>query len=232
MMRRCVPALLALFWMVAALSVSAEDFWVTKDWKQWSKEECTRMLSDSAWAKTWRANGNEDGIVYIVQLRSALPIREAIVRRQQLDQKYDKMTDAQRNAFDVQAAKVLERNYDDAILVHVDFSKSNASPNLRGNFKQLSATNLDASIVTDDGNQVKSSRFDMNDRAFYEFDLVFPKLKDGTPIVKDGQKRLSVQFQSPRVDLGLDVRTFESQSQRVRVDFDLTKMVVGRKLSY
>jgi hypothetical protein len=232
MPRRYVPALLALFLTLTSLSVLAEDFWLTKDWKQWSKEESTKILTDSAWAKTWRANGNEDGIVYIVQLRSALPVREAIVRRLQFDQKYDKMTEVQRNAFDVQAAKVLDRSYDDAILVHVDFSKSNASPNLRGNFKQLSATNLDASLVTDDGNQVKSIRFDMNDKAFYEFDLLFPKLRDGTPVIKDGQKRFSVQFQSPRVDLGLDVNTFDSRSQRVRVDFDLAKMAVGNKLTY
>ena len=61
--------------------------------------------------------------MFAVQLRSALPIRQAIVRQLQLQQKYDKMNDTQRSEFDKQAEQILIRSYDNAILVHVDFSR-------------------------------------------------------------------------------------------------------------
>jgi len=233
MRRRDFSRLFALL-VVTAITVQAEDFWLKKEWKQWSKDDCVKMLADSPWTKTWRANGNEDGIVYVFQLRSALPIREAIVRRLQFDQKYDKMTDAQRSSFDAQSGRMLSRSYDDIILVHVDFSKSIAAQILAVSLKQIQkgAADLDSSLVTDDGNQVKSIRFDMNEKASYEFDLVFPRLKDGTPTIKEGQKRFSVQFQSPPVDMGTAYPTFDTRSKRVRVDFDLGKMEVAGKVNY
>ncbi len=233
MRRRYFSGLFALF-VLTVISVGAEDFWLKKDWKQWSKDECVKMLADSPWTKTWRANGNEDGIVYVFQLRSALPIREAIVRRLQFDQKYDKMTDTQRATFDAQSGRMLSRSYHDIILVHVDFSKSIAALYLQVSLKQIQkgAADLDASLVTDGGNQVKSIRFDMNEKTPNEFDLLFPRQKDGTPLIKEGQKRFSVQFQSPQVDLGTAYPTFDTRSQRARVDFDLGKMEVAGKVNY
>jgi hypothetical protein len=118
MPRRHISALLAAA-ILAVFAVQASDFWLSKDWKQWSRDECARILVESPWAHIWRgqlqtqapisqpprtqqntnpapllnspaqnppvpANAAEDG--YAVQLRSALPIREAIVRQLEIAQ--------------------------------------------------------------------------------------------------------------------------------------------------
>jgi len=239
MPRRYVAAFLATL-IFAVLSLHASDFWISKDWKQWSRDDCERMLAESPWAHMWRGGPQiglggtaaGDALVLSIQLRSAVPVRQAIVRKLQFDQKYDKLTDAQKNSFDTQAGQILNRSYDDTILVHVDFSKSSAADRLRGDlhaYVRNGIEQLDAVLLTDDGTLLKASRFDMNPKGLNEFDLVFPRLSDGASAIKDAQKRFSIQFQSPQL---LQVFGTDIPTRRVRVDFDLEKMSFGGKLSY
>jgi hypothetical protein len=95
--------------------------------------------------------------------------------------------------------------------------------------RRVAEGNLDASLVTDDGSQVKPIRVDMSEKMTHTFDLIFPRMKDGVPLIKEGQKQFSVQFQSPQIlyFVGINIA-----SRRVRVDFDLSKMLVGGKLNY
>jgi hypothetical protein len=224
----------------AALTVQASDFWISKDWKQWSKGECEGLLLESPWAHLWRyqtqpaglglPNTMTDQLHFSVQLRSALPIREAIVRQLELDQKYDKMNASQRSAFDAKATPILSRSYDDLILVHVDFSQSDGTKFLQAAIhNQVAAGDQDPELVSEDGTQVKPIRVDVNEKAPYAFDLIFPRMKDGAPLIKEGQKQFSVQFQSPPVNYfeGMHIA-----SRRVRIDYDLSKMLVNGKPSY
>src|SRR5579863_501134 len=48
MRRRCATGILAVF-ALAVLSASADDFWVKKDWKQWSAADCKKLLESSPW---------------------------------------------------------------------------------------------------------------------------------------------------------------------------------------
>jgi hypothetical protein len=222
---RKIPILLAAV-AVFALAANATDFWLTKDWKQWSKGDCENLFAESPWAHTWRSG---DQLAFAVQLRSSLPIRQAIVRQLQFDQKYDKMTDAQRGTFDAQAAQILNRTYDDAILVHVDFSRSSVADRLGADlhaYVQKGIEQLNALLITDDETKLAPSRFDMSPKTPGTFDLVFPRLVNGVPAIKDGQKHFSVQFQTPQL-IQPDI-----PSRHVRVDFDLSKMAVSGKLSY
>src|SRR5271154_3195084 len=89
--------------VVAVLTARAEDFWVKKPWNQWSKDECNKILTDSPWSKRWSkgsvtvsaalpgssgqssegAGGEKSPeVFYYVQLRSSLPVRQAVVRQQ------------------------------------------------------------------------------------------------------------------------------------------------------
>jgi len=228
--RSRVSILIAIL-TLAVLTANASDFWLAKDWTQWSKSDSESMLADSPWAHTWRGGGPAgDQLAFTVQLRSALPIRQAIVRQLQFDQKYDKMTDAQRSAFDTRAAQILSRGYDDAILVHVDYSKGFGAPYLPFVwFPSHSDTRvLDPSLVTEDGNRIIPTRFDS--KPDHTFDLVFQRTKDGAPMIKEGQKHFSVQFHSPQFtnsNQGIDV-----PGRNVGVEFDLGKMVVSGKLNY
>jgi hypothetical protein len=230
MPRRKIPLLLFLLTFVAA-TASASDFWLSKEWKQWSKTDCEALLLESPWAHVWRGGpSKEEALVYTAQLRSALPIRQAIVRQLQLDQKYDKMSDAQRRTFDEQAGQVLNHSYDDIILVHIDFSKSEAAPGLAGDFHvdvQNGEKSLDALLITEDGSQLKPARFDP--KKDFSFDLVFPRTNDGIPAIKDGQKYFSIQFQSPQ---HTGRNGSKIVSERVTFRFDLRKMVVNEKPSF
>ena len=217
--------------ILVVFNANATDFWLAKDWKQWSKDQCESLLAESPWAHSWRGGGPlGDQLAYAVQLRSSLPAREAMVRKLQLDQKYDKMTGVQRAEFDAKAAQILGRSFDDIILVHVDFSKGLAAPYLQTvlNTFHSGPDTMSASLVTDDGTRITPARVDIE--ANYAFDLILPRTQDGLLLIKDGQKHFSVQFQSPQV-------TNPNQSitvppRLIGVEFDLTKMIVDGKLSY
>ncbi len=112
MPRRKIPILPPVL-TFAALTANATDFWLTKNWHQWTKDECTTILNDSPWTRT---EGS-----YIAQLRSSLPIREAIVRQLEIAQQYDQKTAAQQKAFDDAAGTILHASYDKTILVRLYF---------------------------------------------------------------------------------------------------------------
>src|ERR1039458_4227096 len=90
------------------------------------------------------------------------------------------MTGDQRTAFDTQAAKILERNFDDVILVHVDFSGAGLGP-LFGNPPRAMVKmpgNLPVSLVATDGSKTWASRVDVNQVAA-TLDAIFPRSADG-----------------------------------------------------
>lgn len=212
MRNRKIPILIAILTFVS-LTASATDFWLTKDWHQWSKDECATILNDSPWTRS------EAG--YIVQLRSALPIREAIVHQLEIVQGYDQKTEAQRKAFDAAAGTILNTSYEKTILVRLYFSKD--APGIGP--KQLK--NLQPMIVTEDGQQIIPTETDADPMTPYAVDFYFPRLKDGAPAIKPTQKQFSFQFQAPQSSSAKGI-----YSQRVTINFDLTKMLVEGKPNY
>jgi hypothetical protein len=245
MPRKHAAAIFAVF-MFAAVAVSASEFWVSKDWKQWSKDDCEKLLGDSPWAHIWRRGDGAgpnplgqpigdaagDRFVFAVQLRSALPIRQAIVRQLQFQQKYDKMNDTQRSDFDKQAGQILTRSYDNSILVHVDFNKGILSPILLGDLRrypnELEA--MDVTLVTSDKTRIKANRVELS-KTQGAFDATFPRISDGAPVLKAGQGHFWIQFVRPAVlSVTGDGKTFEGGP--VEIEFDLSKMVVDGKLQY
>ncbi len=227
MPRRKILTVLAVTLLIA-LTASASDFWLTKDWKQWSKDECATILAESPWAHTWRSGDLSTEIICAIQLRSSLPVREAIVRQLQFEQKYDKLSADQRSSFDSQAAQILNRTYDDTILVQVNFSGDAATrivPDLHA-YVQRSGGSLNAALITDDGTPVPPTQVDWSPKVS-GFVLRFPSLTNGVPTVKEGQKQFAVQFQIPPAGVSTAAPT-----RHVHVEFDLGKMLVGGKLSY
>jgi hypothetical protein len=230
MPRRYTAVILAIF-MSTAVAAGADDFWVSKDWKQWSKDDCEKLLGDSPWAHIWR-NGNTTGdkFVFVVQLRSALPIRQAIVRQLQFQQSYDKLNDTQRSDFDRQANNILNRSYDDAILVHVNFSRGLLGLNLSTDFRRLpkELDTLDVTLVTNEHLRIKANRVDLSQKEA-AFDATFPRMQNGAPVLAVTQAHLWIQFARPSV-LDIDGRTYPGGP--VEVEFVPAKMVVGGKFLY
>src|SRR5271156_4677905 len=140
-MRRYLAGILAIL-ALAAIAVRAEDFWVKKEWRGWSKDDCKKMLQDSPWTRKWEesqvnmgaalpslSGAGRDGaagdtaleVHYYVQDRSSIPVREAYIRQMQFENNYEKMDEAHKKAFDAQAETYLNRNYDDVVLIHVEY---------------------------------------------------------------------------------------------------------------
>src|SRR5215207_6438301 len=106
--------LIATGLLVAVLvaTATAQNKWPKKPYTEWTLDEVMRILNNSQWAQnaskivpTRYRSGIPDNPAeteFFVQIRlySALPVRQAIVRRMQLTIPYEKLTVAQRASFD------------------------------------------------------------------------------------------------------------------------------------
>jgi len=100
--------------------------WLEKDWTTWTKTDCNIVMNSSPWTYLYsnsRAAPNQQqyGLEFghEVELRSALPLREAVLRQLQLEKNYDKMKPEKKQAFDQEHAGDLVEKPDDPILVWV-----------------------------------------------------------------------------------------------------------------
>lgn len=111
--------------------------YLDKSYKEWTVEETNKILSAAPWADEYqsergliaaenvqqsidRSNNSISGanrgnqgrasvpVPIVIRLHSALPIRQAMVRQQQIGAKYDKMSDDEKKKFDESTAKFLE----------------------------------------------------------------------------------------------------------------------------
>jgi hypothetical protein len=263
---RYFSGVLAVF-VIAVLTAHAEDFWIKKPWNQWSKDECNKILTDSPWTRKWSKSsvtvsaalpgssgqssegaGGEKSpeVFYIVQLRSSLPVREAVVRQQQILQ-YAKLTDDQKKEFDGKAQALFNNTYDDIIQVHVDYG-SNVQTFEREmavywkNIREDSVP-VDFYMINERGDRIPPARFVSPKNGTYAFDLTFPRLKNNEPVVREGDKQIEIQFINPAVGTqtqasggnptsSLDPSIGVFGRERVLIQFKLDKMKVNGKLSF
>ncbi|MEN3330867.1 MAG: hypothetical protein V7641_232 [Blastocatellia bacterium] len=131
-----VALMTLLFWAGLTGAGLAQDEWLNKPFEQWSKADAQKLLTDSPWARTQEARldfgsevrriagapttssghqslemgGANIAVDYRVtlRLRSALPIRRALVRVKQIEAKYDQMSAKERAAFDEKMKGLLD----------------------------------------------------------------------------------------------------------------------------
>ncbi len=248
-------AIVALAALAVAGVARAEDFWVKKEWKSWSANECKKLLEDSPWARKWgrsevrevpfgrptsgTGRESEPEIHYVVQLRSALPVRQAVVRMAQIDTKYDQLNPQQKKQFDDNAARYLGQSYD-TIVVHV----------LYGSNVQLYEREMarvwqgypegtvpqDATLINARGQRVPAMRLVSKPGGAYEFELIFPRLVNNVPFVQPDDKSVSVEFSHPDLTSTRPSSTEASmqggtgeilKSVRIYLEFKLEKMQFG-----
>ena len=107
-------------------------------YKKWSKKDVEKVLNDSPWVSVQEVRISKEGqaqrvagappsltrdetnsvasggsdipidFIFTLRLRSALPIRQALVRQKQLEAKYDSMDEKKKAAFDTSSAGLLE----------------------------------------------------------------------------------------------------------------------------
>jgi hypothetical protein len=116
-------SLVALVFTLGLLSL-AQNASSIKTYQQWAISDVEKLLNDSPWAKTkskGAAVGFDNPIIpsgqiplpeYVtLRLHSALPIRQAIIRLRQIQAKYDKMSNANKSAFDAKQRGLIECTY-------------------------------------------------------------------------------------------------------------------------
>ena len=201
---------------------------------------------------------NQLELHYFVELQSALPIRQAIARRAQLNNNYDKMDAEHKKAFDDQVKNLLDATYADVIAVRVSYGSAQQvlERQLAEYWKGLPSDGLpvDVFLINEKGDHIPPAKYvSPQSGADYSFQLLFPRMQNNEPVIRDTDKSFSVQFPNPAVGsqkTGVNVPTDPTNpnqrpgqsatnpsspsmgKERVLVTYQLNKMLVGGKPSY
>jgi hypothetical protein len=241
--RKLFALLVGVFAFAAA--AATQGFWDKKEWKSWSADDCRKIQEDSPWSYRWELGGvqqdrwgqptkgdsrqTEQHIFYIIQLRSALPVRQAVIRDAQLRNKYDSLSAADKQNFDASAEAFLARKYGDVIVVHVYYG-SNVTMTQR-DMMRFWQTNYpegtvpaEAFLSTSTGKRVAAIRYVAAKGGSLEFELIFPRIQNGEPIVTSDVKSIGVEFQHPNIGTEGEARVYH--------DFKTEKMMLKGVLSF
>jgi hypothetical protein len=91
--------LLGLFVTMTGLAAPtySQKAWEKKRYDQWSPSEVFTILMDSPWAQVRDEKFESTEYSSVIRLRSALPIRQALVRQKQIFLNYHKFTAADKS---------------------------------------------------------------------------------------------------------------------------------------
>ena len=237
---RAVKSLCLISIFLFAGVVVAKDFWETTAFVQWSQKDCQKMLDDSPWVKELAlvsAFGGGGGaatdsqapyIKYKIQLRSAAPVRQAIVRQRQIEEKYDSLPDDKKQAFDQSVESFLLGPGSEFVVVQVSFSTNNRDylRDLNRHWETQTTELLRNSVFLSvpKGEKVPLARFVPGASVSQEFQFVFPREVNGREILKPGDKAIQLEFAYPVVGSLGDGRGF--------LEFKTDKMKINNEVSY
>ena len=180
-------------------STFGQKVWEKKPYSEWSMAEVVRVLDDSPWAQTQIERGEADFSV-TVRLRSALPIRQALIRQRQLHLNYEKFPPAEKARFDADAKLFLDcADCAQYYIVTLDSPFNHPSP-LRA-LKELSSEELkpNVSLVNDKGERRELVGFIPPKGEGEEALFLFRRFDDqGRPLLTSDSKRFSFKIE-PRV---------------------------------
>ena len=229
---------------LSAITVAAQGYWTKKPWQQWSKNDCQNMLQNSPWAQTWTNTGivntpigqSSEGtgreqvpeIYYLVELRSALPIREAVARQAQIENKYDRMDASQKKTLDDSVKSFLARNYDADIVVHLDYG-SNVTLYERDMMQYWQSfapgvVPIETYLIGPDGQKLVPSQMEVAPSGQTAVEFIFPRIVKGAPFIKPGDKSFAFQFMSPAIGT--------LTAQQAYIEFKPSKMMINGQLAY
>lgn len=234
-----------------------------KPYSKWGKEDALRIITDSAWAKPYQSNtgsanaaaaqirreqgqssssgGSDPRSVardfgpppVTLRLHSALPMRQAMVRLQQIDANYDKMSDSEKAMFDKSREKYLECAicHDYYVVTLAKAPDASRSTVEEGVFQGMTMADLKGNIklMNDKGEVRELAEFNPpkgpRDLAVF----YFKRLDDaGNPLFTTDSKEVKFVI-SPTF---LDSRNRFAYLLPQRFDLKVSKMVVGDKLLF
>ena len=206
------------------------------------------MLYDSPWAETdIKADGKTyqgnvpfypPDTTYLVQVRlfSALPVRQAIVRRMQLSVPYSELNTAQRADFDAEVQGLL--NCPACAEYYIVMLRSSGEDNLRtatrgdsyaidvvGLLKRLPDDELrrHVSLLNDKGERRNATRVSFTKRN--EILFLFPRFDDQrNPLITGANKKFYLDFDDFVID--------KSQRALKKVTFEVKKITQGSEVIF
>jgi len=206
----------------------AQEPWAKKDWTQWTKKECKQILEESPWATVHGDGGAQANhlgaadssgtradariqTTYNIQLRSALPVRQALVRQMLIQNKFDTSEDPQKRELLRETSSFLNRRYDDVIVVHVIYGSNieqyvNEMMVYWQTHFPLGTVPQDAFLNTPSFKKIPPIKFISPKGGAPEFELIFPRTFNGNPVIGPNDKLISVEFEMPSLGTTATVR--------------------------
>jgi hypothetical protein len=171
-----------------------------------------------------RAREQQPRIRYVVQFRSALPVRQALVRMMQISQNYDQMPGEGRQAFDQNAERFLAKNLSDTVVIYVTFS-SNVQEFLMelSRYWQAQTTETlknSVFLISSRGDKIPPLNYIW---AGTEFQLTFPREYNEQPLASPGDKMIRLEFTHPRIR--------QEREARILLEFQVEKMLLAGSLA-
>jgi hypothetical protein len=199
--------------------------------------QAIQVLNSSPWARqetyTKVISGIGSGVsgekeifnTFYVRIISALPVRGALARLQQIQYGYDGLPKEAQLRFDGYAASELLSGFGDWIVVAVSFRSNdpNEESNVRRFFQKQTAETLKnkAFLSTEQFSQVRIRAYFAPRDEGIGAKFVFPRQIDGVPIVSQMSKSMAFEL--------LDV---PAASPRLRASFAANQMVVNGQLLF
>ena len=240
----------------SALLVSAQTYGIDSNYKRWSKAQAEKVLNDSPFASSQEVRIRKEGqaqrvagappslirdetnsvasggtdlpidFIFTLRLRSAVPIREALVRLKKLDSNYDAMDEKQKAAFDAQVKGLLdcpacENNY-----VITLSSKSRNSPGADAVYSTFKGARIDdvkryIYIANERGERRELVHLVPPKAPGEEVVLFFPRVDEkGTPLFTVDSKEVIVNLTNNQVNISTNFR------------IDISKLVYNGQLLF
>lgn len=237
-MRSSRTALLPFFLCLSLQLAFGQQFWEKKLYTQWSDKEVKKMMQDSPWAQQFTVSSVQLGLtgpsyggrgpsqaardrgmeqnprlVYTVQFRSAKPVRQALVRRVQIDKKYDEWDAARKAGSDRRAQEFLESPPNE-IMVYVGFETN--VPAYAIDVQRCFSSFPSGTVPADTFLNIGGAKLSPTS---YQAVTGGVQLTFKRPANVPVNGEISLEFQSPQVG--------DLPAARVYVPFNLTKMSLG-----
>lgn len=232
-----------IFLTVCLLLVSsptaAQDIWAQKPFQQWTKDDIIKIAGDSPWAHVKEVSppiGERIPTAYLpavtVRLRSALPIRQALVRLKQLEAKYDKLGEKERAEFDLKTRGLLEcpacaDNY--VISLGPPISKRQLKNGI-SSLKNAVLSQLEKRVylINDRGERRELIHFVAPKHDEDEAMFFFPRLDaNGKPLLSPDSQRLVFVFEAKDLRSGYGLDPIPE-----RFEFNVTKMILNGRVEF
>ena len=163
-----------------------------------------------------------------MRLRSALPVRQAIVRQLQIEQKYESLAPEQRQQPDKRFEAFMNAYPTDAVVVSVTYLTNDQSRSLElpraWQSKTTEMLKNSVYLIPSKGSRVPLTQFAAASGAERAITFVFPREVDGKPLVGPQDKSLKLEFVYPVIGEMGDGRAF--------LEFKIEKMTVNGKIEY